>query len=112
MFLECSFELPVCTSLSDTKPLTYRVSDMLVDCKLVCTNHRPSESPHQHKFMQYWINHNATEKKQNSATVALCNVSRYVTKSRDMRESDLVREMFVRTVLLQSADILYDRRCL
>ena len=44
--------------------------------------------------------------------VALCNVSRYVTKSRDMRESDLVREMFVRTVLLQSADILYDRRCL
>ena len=26
--------------------------------------------------------------------VALCNVSRYVTKSRDMRESDLVREMF------------------
>ena len=44
--------------------------------------------------------------------VALCNVSRYVTKSRDMRESDLVREMFIRTVLLQSADILYDRRCL
>ena len=44
--------------------------------------------------------------------VALCNVSRYVTKSRDMRESDLVREMFVRTVLLQSADMLYDRRCL
>ena len=44
--------------------------------------------------------------------VALCNVSRYVTKSRDMRESDLVREMFVRTVLLQSAYILYDRRCL
>ena len=40
--------------------------------------------------------------------VALCNVSRYVTKSRDMRESDLVREMFVRTVLLQSADMLYD----
>ena len=26
--------------------------------------------------------------------VALCNVSRYVTKSRDMRESDLVRELF------------------
>ena len=26
--------------------------------------------------------------------MALCNVSRYVTKSRDMRESDLVREMF------------------
>ena len=44
--------------------------------------------------------------------VALCNVSRYVTKSCDMRESDLVREMFVRTVLLQSADMLYDRRCL
>ena len=44
--------------------------------------------------------------------VALCNVSRYVTKSRDMRESDLVREMFVRTVLVQSADMLYDRRCL
>ena len=44
--------------------------------------------------------------------VALCNVSRYVTKSRDMRESDLVREMFVRTVLLQSADMLYDRSCL
>ena len=44
--------------------------------------------------------------------VALCNVSRYVTNSRDMRESDLVREMFVRTVLLQSADMLYDRRCL
>ena len=44
--------------------------------------------------------------------VALCNVSRYVTKSREMRESDLVREMFVRTVLLQSADMLYDRRCL
>ena len=44
--------------------------------------------------------------------VALCNVSRYVTKSRDMRESDLVREMFLRTVLLQSADMLYDRRCL
>ena len=44
--------------------------------------------------------------------VALFNVSRYVTKSRDMRESDVVREMFVRTVLLQSADMLYDRRCL
>ena len=44
--------------------------------------------------------------------VALCNVSRYVTKSRVMRESDLVREMFLRTVLLQSADMLYDRRCL
>ena len=44
--------------------------------------------------------------------VALCNVSRYVTKSRDMRESDLVREMFVRTVLVQSADMLYDRRWL
>ena len=47
-----------------------------------------------------------------SVYVALCNVSRYVTKSRDMRESDLVREMFVRTVLVQSADMLYDRRCL
>ena len=44
--------------------------------------------------------------------MALCNVSRYVTKSRAMRESDLVREMFLRTVLLQSADMLYDRRCL
>ena len=49
---------------------------------------------------------------KNCACVALCNVSRYVTKSRDMRESDLVREMFFRTVLLQSADMLYDRRCL
>ena len=38
--------------------------------------------------------------------VALCNVSRYVTKSRDMRECDLVREMFFRTVLLQPADML------
>ena len=47
-----------------------------------------------------------------TAAVALCNVSRYVTKSRDMRESDLVREMFVRTVLVQLADMLYDRRCL
>ena len=26
--------------------------------------------------------------------MALCNVSRYVTQSRDIRESDLVREMF------------------
>ena len=51
-------------------------------------------------------------RKAASVSVALCNVSRYVTKSRDMRESDLVREMFVRTVLLQSADMLYDRRCL
>ena len=44
--------------------------------------------------------------------VALCNVSRYVTKSRDMPESDLVRDDVLRTVLLQSADMLYDRRCL
>ena len=34
MFLERSFELPVCTRLSDTKPLTYRVWDMLVDLNL------------------------------------------------------------------------------
>ena len=46
------------------------------------------------------------------ANVALCNVSRYVTKSRDMRESDLVRDDVFRTVLLQSAGMLYDRRCL
>ena len=34
MFLERFFELPVCTRLSDTKPLTYRVWDMLVDLSL------------------------------------------------------------------------------
>ena len=33
-FWGSSFELPVCTSLSDTKPLTYRVWDMLVDLNL------------------------------------------------------------------------------
>ena len=48
----------------------------------------------------------------NDDYVALCNVSRYVTKSRDMRESDLVQDDVLRTVLLQSADMLYDRRCL
>ena len=30
--------------------------------------YRPYEFPRQHRFMRYWINHNATVKKQNSAT--------------------------------------------
>ena len=34
MFLKRSFELPVCKRLSDSKPLTYRVWDMLVDRNL------------------------------------------------------------------------------
>ena len=64
MFLERFFELPVCTRLSDTKPLTYRVWDMLVDLNLYVQtiNHRPYEFSRQHRFMRYWINHNAAVK--------------------------------------------------
>ena len=64
MFLERFFELPVCTRLSDTKPLTYRVWDMLVDLNLYVQtiNHRPYEFSREHRFMRYWINHNAAVK--------------------------------------------------
>ena len=32
--------------------------------KLVCKKRRPYEFPRQHRFMRYWINHNATVKKK------------------------------------------------
>ena len=61
-FWSSSFELPVCTSLSDTKPLTYRVWDMLVDLNLYEQTIDHMSFLISTDFMRYWINHNATIK--------------------------------------------------
>ena len=70
MFLERFFELPVCTRLSDTEPLTYPVWDMLVDLNLYVQtiNHRPYEFSRQHRFNAVLDKPQCSRKKQNSAT--------------------------------------------
>ena len=71
-FWSSSFELPVCASLSDTRPFTYRVWDMLVDQNLyvqtICSYY---EFPRQHKLNRlviiFVITINYSEFKQQEA---------------------------------------------
>ena len=58
-FWRSSFELSVCTSLSDTKPLTYRVWDMVIELNLyvqtICSYRLRAVSFFSLPSRNYWV---------------------------------------------------------
>ena len=106
MFLERSFELPVCTRLSDTKPLTCRVWDMLVDLNLYVQtiNHRPYEFSRQHRFMRYWINHNAAVKNKTVQPVPMISTS--VRAQNPRRKTPGAKPLAQSTLTTQAGSVL------